>query len=63
MPIAKKLYLTDLSPEMYNNEQVSKDLGRIAAKTCQKIDYFGSKFQKSAGGSVPGPLDSSARLG
>jgi len=37
--IVKMLHL---SAEMYNNEQVSKVLGRISAKTCIKLDYFGS---------------------
>jgi len=32
-------------------------LGRISAETCLKMDYFGSKSQKSpnAGGSPPRP--------
>jgi len=32
-----------LSTETYNNEQVSKVLGRISAETCLKLDYFCSK--------------------
>jgi len=32
------------STETYNNEQVSKVLDRISAKTCLKMDYFGSRL-------------------
>jgi len=31
-----------LGTEIYNNEQISKVLGRILAETCLKMDYFGS---------------------
>jgi len=37
-----------LSTETYNNEQVSKVLGRISVEICLKIDYFGSKSPKIA---------------
>jgi len=37
-----------LSTERYNNEEVSKVLGRISSETCLKIDYFGSKSPKIA---------------
>jgi len=42
-----------------------KFLGKISAKTCLKMDYFGSKSHKlpSAGGSESRPLASGARLG
>jgi len=33
---------------MYNNEQVSKVLGRISSETCLKMDYFRSNSQKIA---------------
>jgi len=33
--------------ETYNNKQVWKVLDRISAETCQKMDYFGAKYQTS----------------
>jgi len=33
---------------MYNNKQFERFLGRISAQTCLKMDYFGSKFPKTA---------------
>jgi len=49
---AKMLKSTD---ETYNNKQVSEVLSKISAETCLKMDYFGSKFQKSPStrGSAP----------
>jgi len=39
--------MLNLRTQTYNNEQVSKYLGRISAETCLKMDYFGRISPKS----------------